>query len=150
MASATWNCSHLGASSVYSIQPCTMSLHAKPHEGWMEWREAGGVDGVRRGGWVMRGGWSNKGQEGWMEERGGWSDEGQEGWMEWWGPRGVDGVMRAKRGWMEWRGPRRVDGVTRAKRGGWSDEGQEGWIEWWGAKGVNGCGEEHNTPHVVV
>ena len=30
----------------------------------------------------MRGGWSNKGQEGWMEERGGWSDEGQEGWME--------------------------------------------------------------------
>ena len=40
----------------------------------------------------MRGGWSNKGQEGWMEERGGWSDEGQEG---------VDGVMRAKKGWME-------------------------------------------------
>ena len=39
----------------------------------------------------MRGGWSNKGQERWMEERGGWSDEGQEG---------VDGVMRAK-GWME-------------------------------------------------
>ena len=31
MASATWNCCHLGASSVYTIQPCTMSLHAKPH-----------------------------------------------------------------------------------------------------------------------
>ena len=31
MAGATWNCSHLGASSVYTIQPCTMSLHAKPH-----------------------------------------------------------------------------------------------------------------------
>ena len=26
-----WNCSCLGASSVYTIQPCTMSLHAKPH-----------------------------------------------------------------------------------------------------------------------
>ena len=31
MAGATWNCSHLGASSVCTIQPCTMSLHAKPH-----------------------------------------------------------------------------------------------------------------------
>ena len=31
MAGATWNCSHLGASSVDTIQPCTMSLHAKPH-----------------------------------------------------------------------------------------------------------------------
>ena len=31
MAGATWNCSHLGASSVYTIQPCTMSLHTKPH-----------------------------------------------------------------------------------------------------------------------
>ena len=31
MAGATWNCSHLGTSSVYAIQPCTMSLHAKPH-----------------------------------------------------------------------------------------------------------------------
>ena len=31
MAGATWNCSHLGTSSVYTIQPCTMSLHAKPH-----------------------------------------------------------------------------------------------------------------------
>ena len=31
MAGATWNCSHLGASYVYTIQPCTMSLHAKPH-----------------------------------------------------------------------------------------------------------------------
>ena len=31
MAGATWNCSHLSASSVYTIQPCTMSLHAKPH-----------------------------------------------------------------------------------------------------------------------
>ena len=31
MAGATWNCSRLGASSVYTIQPCTMSLHAKPH-----------------------------------------------------------------------------------------------------------------------
>ena len=30
-AGATWNCSRLGASSVYTIQPCTMSLHAKPH-----------------------------------------------------------------------------------------------------------------------
>ena len=29
---ATWNCSRLGASSVYTTQPCTMSLHAiKPH-----------------------------------------------------------------------------------------------------------------------
>ena len=32
MAGATWNCSDLGASSVYTIQPCTMSLHAKPHK----------------------------------------------------------------------------------------------------------------------
>ena len=31
MAGATWNCSRLGASSVYTIQPCTISLHAKPH-----------------------------------------------------------------------------------------------------------------------
>ena len=31
MAGATWNCSRLGASPVYTIQPCTMSLHAKPH-----------------------------------------------------------------------------------------------------------------------
>ena len=31
MADATWNCSRLGASYVYTIQPCTMSLHAKPH-----------------------------------------------------------------------------------------------------------------------
>ena len=31
MAGATWNCCPLGASSVYTIQPCTMSLHAKPH-----------------------------------------------------------------------------------------------------------------------
>ena len=31
MAGATWNCSHLGASSVYTTQPCSMSLHAKPH-----------------------------------------------------------------------------------------------------------------------
>ena len=31
---------------------------------------------------MRRGGWSNKGQEGWMEERAGWSDESQEGWME--------------------------------------------------------------------
>ena len=31
MAGATWNCSRLGASSVYTIQPCTVSLHAKPH-----------------------------------------------------------------------------------------------------------------------
>ena len=27
MAGATWNCSRFGASSVYTIQPCTMSLH---------------------------------------------------------------------------------------------------------------------------
>ena len=25
------NCSHLGASSMHTIQPCSMSLHAKPH-----------------------------------------------------------------------------------------------------------------------
>ena len=31
MAGATWNCCHLGASSVYTIQPCTMPFHAKPH-----------------------------------------------------------------------------------------------------------------------
>ena len=31
MAGATWNCSRLGASYVYTIQPCIMSLHAKPH-----------------------------------------------------------------------------------------------------------------------
>ena len=31
MVGATWNCSRLGASPVYTIQPCTMSLHAKPH-----------------------------------------------------------------------------------------------------------------------
>ena len=31
MAGATWNCWRLGASSVYTIQPCSMSLHAKPH-----------------------------------------------------------------------------------------------------------------------
>ena len=31
MASSTWNCSRLGASSVYTIQPCSMSHHAKPH-----------------------------------------------------------------------------------------------------------------------
>ena len=31
MAGATWNCCHLGASSVYAIQPGTMSLHAKPY-----------------------------------------------------------------------------------------------------------------------
>ena len=31
MASAKWNCCRLGASSVDTIQPCTMSLHAKPH-----------------------------------------------------------------------------------------------------------------------
>ena len=31
MAGATWNCSRLSATSVYTIQPCTMSLHAKPH-----------------------------------------------------------------------------------------------------------------------
>ena len=30
-AGATWNCSRLGASPVYTIQPCSMSLHAKPH-----------------------------------------------------------------------------------------------------------------------
>ena len=30
-AGATWNCSRLGASPVYTIQPYTMSLHAKPH-----------------------------------------------------------------------------------------------------------------------
>ena len=29
MAGATRNCCHLGACSVYTIQPCTMSLHAK-------------------------------------------------------------------------------------------------------------------------
>ena len=27
----SWNCSHLGESSVDTMQPCTMSLHAKPH-----------------------------------------------------------------------------------------------------------------------
>ena len=26
-----WNCRHFGACSVYTIQPCTTSLHAKPH-----------------------------------------------------------------------------------------------------------------------
>ena len=31
MAGATWNCCCLSASSVYTIQPCTVSLHAKPH-----------------------------------------------------------------------------------------------------------------------
>ena len=31
VAGATWNCSRLGASSVYTIQPCSMSHHAKPH-----------------------------------------------------------------------------------------------------------------------
>ena len=35
MAGATWNCSRHGTSPVYTIivtiQPCTMSLHAKPH-----------------------------------------------------------------------------------------------------------------------
>ena len=31
MAGTTWNCSRLGANPVYTIQPCTMSLHAKPH-----------------------------------------------------------------------------------------------------------------------
>ena len=31
MAGATGNCSCLGAFSVYTMQPCTMSLHAKPH-----------------------------------------------------------------------------------------------------------------------
>ena len=31
MAGATWNYCHLGTSSVYTIQPCTMSLHAKAH-----------------------------------------------------------------------------------------------------------------------
>ena len=31
MAGATWNCSRLGTSPVYTIQPCSMSLHAKPH-----------------------------------------------------------------------------------------------------------------------
>ena len=31
MASATWNCCHLGTSCVYTIQPYTMSLHAKLH-----------------------------------------------------------------------------------------------------------------------
>ena len=31
MAGTTWNCSRLGASPVYTIQPCTMSLHTKPH-----------------------------------------------------------------------------------------------------------------------
>ena len=30
-AGATWNCSRLGASPVYTIQPCSMSLHAKLH-----------------------------------------------------------------------------------------------------------------------
>ena len=30
MAGATWNCCHLGR-FVYTIQPCTMSLYAKPH-----------------------------------------------------------------------------------------------------------------------
>ena len=33
MAGATWTCSRLNASSVYTIQPCTMSHHAKPHIG---------------------------------------------------------------------------------------------------------------------
>ena len=31
MADSTWNCSRLVTSPVYTIQPCTMSLHAKPH-----------------------------------------------------------------------------------------------------------------------
>ena len=31
MDGATWISCHLGASSVYTIQLCTMSLHAKPH-----------------------------------------------------------------------------------------------------------------------
>ena len=31
MAGSTWNCSRLGASPAYTIQPCSMSLHAKPH-----------------------------------------------------------------------------------------------------------------------
>ena len=31
MAGATWNCSRLGASPVYTMRPCTMSLQAKPH-----------------------------------------------------------------------------------------------------------------------
>ena len=31
MAGATWNCCCLGAGSVYTIQPCSMSLHAKLH-----------------------------------------------------------------------------------------------------------------------
>ena len=31
MAGATWNCCRLVASSVYTVQPCTMPLHAKPH-----------------------------------------------------------------------------------------------------------------------
>ena len=31
MAGATWNCSRLGANPMYTIQPCSMSLHAKPH-----------------------------------------------------------------------------------------------------------------------
>ena len=31
MAGATWNCCCLGASSVYTVQPCTVSLHTKSH-----------------------------------------------------------------------------------------------------------------------
>ena len=30
LAGATWNCNRLGANPVYTIQPCSMSLHAKP------------------------------------------------------------------------------------------------------------------------
>ena len=32
MAGAAWNCCHLGASDAYTIEPCTMSLHAKPRK----------------------------------------------------------------------------------------------------------------------
>ena len=31
MVSATWNCCRLGTSSMYTIQPCSISLHAEPH-----------------------------------------------------------------------------------------------------------------------
>ena len=31
MAGATWNCSRLSASSLYTVQPCYVSLHSKQH-----------------------------------------------------------------------------------------------------------------------
>ena len=50
MAGGTWNCSHLGASSVYTIQPCIMCFIFQEAPARLPRREGGGRGGEEGGG----------------------------------------------------------------------------------------------------